>query len=156
MILEQVYPLKKHLGRVCKYRHSLCPRESTCLKPVWFLHLQGVECCNPGLLPSSPYQPWIKGPLQLAVRWKKKWHRKETLHRSTKDTCSIYFPVFMVWGAAKMQTYTLFCVVTCNFGKKSAAKDADFVFTKQSLCLVTILFYLVLFMSLKDNIFFHS
>lgn len=73
-----------------------------------------------------------------------------------KDTYSIYFLVFMVWGTAKMQIYTLFCVVTCNFGRKSAAKDADFVFTDQSFCLVTILLYLALLMSLKKNIFFHS
>lgn len=63
MILEQVYPLEKHLGRVCKSRHSVCPGEGWCLEPAWFLPLQGVECwdlssgCNPSLLPRSPYQP---------------------------------------------------------------------------------------------------
>lgn len=105
------------------------------------------------ICPALHTSPWIKGPLQSAVRWKKKWQRKEMLLRSTH---SIYFPVFMVWGASKMQIYTLFCVVMCNFGKKSAGKDADFVLTKQCLCLVTILLYSALLMSLKNFFVFHA
>lgn len=64
VILEQVYPLKKHLDRVCKY--------SAPGKPAWFLHLEGVECWDlssiiPACCPGLHTSPWTKGT-QLAVR----------------------------------------------------------------------------------------
>lgn len=38
MTPEEAYLLENYLDGVYKYKHSFCPMEGVCLKPVWFLH----------------------------------------------------------------------------------------------------------------------
>lgn len=37
-------PIEKLFGWIYKYKHSFCPRESVCLKPVWFSSFGEVGC----------------------------------------------------------------------------------------------------------------